>query len=90
MAPKKKTLKDLASEMEMFEGKFKEMEKVFAKIKAIETVDKDKILLRVDTSESQKDLETKLKELERKLNVALARIEYLENPQNLNAKEIFF
>ena len=27
------------------------MEKVLAKIKAIETVDKDKILLRVDTSE---------------------------------------
>ena len=59
-------------------------------LNAIETVDNDKIVLRIDNSESQKELEFKLKELERKLDVALARIEYLENPQNLNAKEIFF
>jgi hypothetical protein len=37
------------------------MEKVFVKIKAIETVDKDKIVLRVDHSASQNEHEGKLK-----------------------------
>ena len=87
MAPKKKTVRDLTSDMEIFEVKFKAMEKVFEKIKAIETVDKDKIIVTVDNSESEQKLESKLKELQRKLDAALARIEYLENAENRNAKE---
>ena len=87
MAPKKKTVKDLASDMEAFESRFKEMEKVFNKLIAIESVDKDNIVIRVDGSQKQAELENKLKEMEKKLQEAHTRIEKLENSRDPNPKK---
>ena len=89
MAPKKKTVKDLASDMEAFESRFKEMEKVFNKLIGIESVDKDNIVIRVDGSQKQAELENTLKQLEEKLQKAHARIEKLEISQDLNPKRTF-
>ena len=44
---KKKTVKDFASETEVFESRIKEIERVFEKIKAIEYVDKGNCVLRI-------------------------------------------
>ena len=53
MAPKRKTVKDLAPEIEVFETRFKDMEKLVDKIKAIETVDKNNIVLRMGCGNRQ-------------------------------------
>ena len=82
MAPKKKTMKDLAAEIEVFKTRFKEIEKLFAKIKAIETVDKNNIVLRIYNYNITLDLENKVKELERRLEFAESKIAIIENSQN--------
>ena len=87
MAPKKKTVKELAGEMEVFDTRFKEMEKLFDKIKAIETVDKDNIALKIDKSNDTLDLENKVRELEKRLEVAESKISFYENSETTKRKE---
>ena len=88
MAPiKKKTVKELSAEMEAFETRFKQMEKLVDKIKTIETVDKDNIVLKIDNSNDTLELENKVRELESRLVIAESKIASLENSQSTKRKE---
>ena len=88
MAPKKKTVKDLVSEMEIFESKIKEMERVFEKMKAIKLVDKENSVIRKDGSQKQTKLVKKLIELEKKLEEAQDGITILENSPDPKTKKV--